>query len=70
MLIGGVTIFYFVTKAAGGVTAVSQLTQMPDKQFLFDLNGGIPFAILLGISLSGSLKLIVDPRASSHAFMA
>ena len=37
MLIGGVTIFYFVTKAAGGVTAVSQLTQMPDKQFLFDL---------------------------------
>ena len=68
MLIGAVTIFYFVTKAAGGVTAVSQLTQMPDKQFLFDLNGGIPFAILLGISLSGSLKLIVDPRQLSRFY--
>ena len=41
---------------------------MPDKQFLFDLNGGIPFAILLGISLSGSLKLIVDPRQLSRFY--
>jgi Na+/pantothenate symporter len=41
---------------------------MPDKQFIFELNGGIPFVVLLGISLSGSLKLIVDPRQTSRFF--
>ena len=68
MMIGAVLIFYFVTRAAGGVGAISQLSAMPDKQFIFELNGGIPFVVLLGISLSGSLKLIVDPRQTSRFF--
>ena len=68
MMIGAVLIFYFVTRAAGGVGAISQLSVMPDKQFIFELNGGIPFVVLLGISLSGSLKLIVDPRQTSRFF--
>jgi Na+/pantothenate symporter len=41
---------------------------MPDKEFLFELNGGIPFLVLLGISLSGSLKLLVDPRQISRFY--
>ena len=53
MLIGAMTIFYFVTQAAGGVTSVGQLTDMPGKEYLFDLNGAVPFAVLLGVSLSG-----------------
>jgi len=68
MLIGAMTIFYFVTQAAGGVTSVSQLTDMPEKEHLFDLNGAVPFAVLLGVSLSGSLKLIVDPRQLSRFY--
>ena len=68
MLIGAVTIFYFVTKAAGGVTSVGQLTDMPEKEYLFDLNGAVPFAVLLGVSLSGALKLIVDPRQLSRFY--
>jgi sodium/proline symporter len=68
MLMGAITIFYFVTRAAGGLTAVSQLTDMPTKQHLFDLNGALPFAVLLGISLSGALKLIVDPRQLSRFY--
>ena len=68
MLLGAMTIFYFVTKAAGGVGAVTQLIDMPTKQHLFDLNGAVPFAVLLGVSLSGALKLIVDPRQLSRFY--
>ena len=68
MLIGAMTIFYFVTQAAGGITSVSQLTDIPEKDFLFDLNGAAPFAVLLGVSLSGALKLIVDPRQLSRFY--
>ncbi|MEC8633309.1 MAG: hypothetical protein VXX89_01615 [Pseudomonadota bacterium] len=68
MLIGAMTIFHFVTQAAGGITSVSQLTDMPEKEHLFDLNGAVPFAVLLGVSLSGALKLIVDPRQLSRFY--
>ena len=68
MLIGSVVIFFFVTRAAGGVGAITELQAMPDKSFLFELNGGIPFAVLLGVSLSGSLKLLADPRQLSRFY--
>jgi len=68
MLIGAMTIFYFVTQAAGGITSVAQLTDMPAKEHLFDINGAVPFAVLLGVSLSGALKLIVDPRQLSRFY--
>jgi SSS family transporter len=68
MVFGAILIFYFVTRAAGGVDAITALAAIPDKQFVFDLNGGIPFVVLLGIALSGSLKLIVDPRQTSRFF--
>ena len=68
MLLGAMTIFYFVTKAAGGIGAVTKLVDMPTKQHLFDLNGAMPFAVVLGVSLSGALKLIVDPRQLSRFY--
>jgi SSS family transporter len=68
MLFGSVTIFYFVTQAAGGIGSISQLADRPETEFVFDWNGGIPFAVLVGIALSGSLKLIVDPRQVSRFY--
>jgi len=68
MLLGSVLIFSFVTTAAGGIGAVTQLYNNPSKQFLFDLNGAMPFAVVLGVSLSGALKLIVDPRQLSRFY--
>ena len=68
MLLGSVVIFYFVTRAAGGLTSIATLSALPEKQFLFELNGGIPFAVLLGVSLSGSLKLLSDPRQLSRFY--
>lgn len=68
MVAGAVLIFFFVTRAAGGVGALGQLAEMPDKAFLFELNAGIPFAVLMGISISGALKLLVDPRQLSRFY--
>ncbi len=68
MLLGSVIIFYFVTRAAGGILAIGEIRAIPEKQFLFELNGGIPFAVLLGISLSGALKLLADPRQLSRFY--
>ena len=68
MVIGSVTIFYFVTDAAGGVGAITQLVDKPQSQWLFSWNAGIPFVVLLGIALSGSLKLLVDPRQVSRFY--
>ena len=68
MLLGSMMMFYFVTRAAGGVSAITELKADPEKSFLFEFNGGIPFAVLLGVSLSGALKLLVDPRQISRFF--
>jgi len=40
MVFGAVLIFYFVTRAAGGVDAITALAAIPDSKFVFDLNGG------------------------------
>ena len=68
MVLGSITIFYFVTQAAGGVTSISRLADKSDTDFVFEWNGGIPFAVLIGIALSGSLKLLVDPRQISRFY--
>ncbi len=68
MVVGAAMLFYFVTQAAGGITSIGSLAERPDRAFLFDWNGGIPFVVLLGVALSGSLKLIVDPRQLSRFY--
>ena len=68
MVIGSVTIFYFVTDAAGGVSVLPELKNLPGRAHLFDWNGAIPLVVLLGIALSGSLKLLVDPRQVSRFY--
>ena len=68
MMLGAMMLFYFVTRAAGGVGAVIELGERVDTRHLFELNAGVPFVVLLGISLSGSLKLLVDPRQLSRFF--
>ncbi len=68
MILGSTTIFYFVFTAAGGLGAFPALATAPDTEHLFTLNAGLPFIVLLGIALSGSLKLLVDPRQVSRFF--
>jgi SSS family transporter len=68
MIAGSMTIFGFVFTAAGGVGALPALAAAPDTEHLFTLNAGLPFIVLLGVALSGSLKLLVDPRQVSRFY--
>ena len=62
MVVGALLLFGFVTHAAGGVGVIGQLGTRPDTTHLTELNAAIPFVVLVGITLAGSLKLLVDPR--------
>ena len=68
MIFGSMLMFHFVTTAAGGVAALPELRNQESTAFLFDWNGGIPLVVLLGIALSGALKLLVDPRQLSRFY--
>ena len=68
MIFGSVTIFAFVYSAAGGMGALQEMAQRPQTEHLFTLNAALPFIVLLGIALSGSLKLLVDPRQVSRFY--
>lgn len=68
MLIGSVTIFWCVTSAAGGALRLPELAGRPETAGLFTWSAGIPLVVLLGIALSGSLKLLVDPRQVSRFY--
>ena len=62
MVVGSLLLFAFITQAAGGVGVITEVTELPGAEHLFDLDAGIPFPVLMGIALAGSLKLLVDPR--------
>ena len=62
MVVGSILLFYFTTSAAGGVGVIAELPNEPARAHLVELNGAIPFVVLIGIALAGSLKLLVDPR--------
>ena len=68
MVVGSVLIFGFVTHAAGGIASVTTLFDRPDTEHLFSLNAELPFAVLFGIAMAGSLKLLVDPRQLSRYY--
>lgn len=68
MIIGAVTIFVCITSAAGGVDRLPELAARPDTAHLFTWDAGIPLVVLIGIALSGSLKLLVDPRQVSRFY--
>ena len=68
MLIGSVLLFGFITHAAGGVGSIAELASNPKKEWLFESDAGIPFLVLLGITLAGSMKLLIDPRQVSRFY--
>ena len=62
MLVGSILIFGFVSEAAGGVDKIFTLSDERGKEHLFTLDAGMPFGVMIGLALAGSLKLLIDPR--------
>ena len=68
MLVGSVLMFVFITHSAGGIGSIFELADDPAKEWLFEADAGIPFLVLLGITLAGSMKLLIDPRQVSRFY--
>ena len=68
MVVGALLMFGFVAHAAGGVGAIARLDERPDTAHLLELNAGIPYIVLVGIVLAGSLKLLIDPRQMTRFY--
>ena len=71
MLLGSGLVAYFVfTRAIEIANPSDGWSLLSDARLAssFEWNAGLPFAVLIGIFLSGSLKLLVDPRQVSRFF--
>jgi SSS family transporter len=69
MLIGALIVFGIVTNAAGGIGAIMQVREVSRAgERLFSWDAAMPFPVLLGVLVAGSMKLIVEPRQISRFF--
>lgn len=68
MVLGSLLLFYFITKATGGISSIVELIESPETNWLFSWNAGTAFLVLIGISLAGSMKLLIDPRQLSRFY--
>ena len=68
MIVAAVVLFVGVVRAAGGVGSISGLMEAPASAHLFTWDAAMPFPLLLGIIVAGSMKLIVEPRMLSRFY--
>lgn len=68
MILGSILMFMFITDASGGVGSVWELRSNMETEWLFNLDAGIPFSVLIGIALAGAMKLLIDPRQISRFY--
>jgi SSS family transporter len=69
MLLGAMTVFAVVTYNAGGIGAIMDVRELGESgSRLFSWDAAMPFPVLLGVLLAGSMKLLVEPRQLSRFF--
>ncbi|MDX1393320.1 MAG: sodium/solute symporter [Gemmatimonadota bacterium] len=62
MIVAGVLLFWGTVNAAGGLDAIELVRTAPETESLFRWDAAMPFPVLIGIIVAGTLKFIVDPR--------
>lgn len=68
MAVAAVLLFWGTADAAGGVDALAAVREMPEAEHLFTWEGGVSFAVLLGVIFAGTIKFVVDPRQLSRFY--
>jgi SSS family transporter len=68
MLGAAVLLFGGTITAAGGIGAIAEVREAAATSHLFSWNAAMPFAVLLGIIISGTMKLMVEPRQLSRFY--
>lgn len=62
MIVAGVLLFGGTVHAADGLEAIRTVAADPATASLFRWDAAMPFPVLIGIVVAGTLKFIVDPR--------
>jgi SSS family transporter len=68
MIAAGVLLFWGTLNAAGGFEAIESIRMAPVSADLFRWDAAMPFPVLIGIIVAGTLKFIVDPRQLSRFY--
>jgi SSS family transporter len=68
MMFAAVLLFAGTTKAAGGISAFFEASSAPSGARLFSWDTSMPFAVLLGVIVAGTMKFIVEPRQLSRFY--
>jgi SSS family transporter len=68
MIGAALLLFGGTIRAAGGPGALAAVREAPASQHLFTWDAAMPFAVLIGIIVSGTIKLVVEPRQLSRFY--
>jgi SSS family transporter len=68
MIVAAVLLFRGTVDAAGGLGALATVRSAPETRHLFTWDAAMPFGVLLGIIMAGTIKLIVEPRQLSRFY--
>jgi SSS family transporter len=68
MIVAAMMLAWGTIEAAGGIGALALVRAEPATAHLFDWNGGVAFAVVLGVVFSGTVKLAVEPRQLSRFY--
>ena len=68
MMIAALFLCTGTIQAAGGIGRISELPDMSRSANLFSWDAAMPFAVLLGILIASTMKLIVEPRQLSRFY--
>ena len=61
-------LFSGVVRHAGGLAALERVRAAPESSHLFSWDSAMPFPVLLGLVVAGTLKLMVEPRQLSRFY--
>ncbi len=68
MIVGAILLFGGTVRAAGGIGAMQRIAEAPATASLFRWDAAMPFPVLIGFVVAGTLKFIVDPRQLSRFY--
>lgn len=68
MIFAAAILFAGTVQGAGGLMSLRGLAETQEGAKLFTWDAGTPFAVLLGIAVAMSIKLIVEPRMLSRFY--
>jgi SSS family transporter len=68
MIFAAILLFEGTIRAAGGLGSLDLLRDQPETSGLFNWNAAMPFPVLLGIIVAGTMKFMVEPRQLSRFY--